>query len=227
MSGAYPPWTGPPFRTWAIDAATRDAARPFFASLPADPYVQHGWRARRLTRFRLGPGDERAVLPPSPVWQTRANNRRFGDLPRSFAPLEEAWIAHPAFDRLVGAFRAALPEPVDGCTLWAHQIRTFWRDGTAPPHEGVHRDERVYLAILVFASDGLAAGPTRLLASRDGPILHEAPLRPGEGLVFDDERLWHETLPPPDGSRGHRDTMLFAVTRSERDGTPAERTSPA
>ena len=89
----------------------RAAARPFFERLPDDPYVPAGWRARRLTRWTLGPGATREALPATPVWQTKAHNSRFGDLPRSFAPLDAAWASSEPFDRLVASFRAALPEP--------------------------------------------------------------------------------------------------------------------
>ena len=223
MSSFPPTWTAQPFRTLRLEDEMRAAARPFFERLPDDPYVPAGWRARRLTRWTLGPGATREALPATPVWQTKAHNSRFGDLPRSFAPLDAAWASSEPFDRLVASFRAALPEPVDGWVLWAHQIRTRWRPGgIAPPPDGPHRDERVYLAIAVFDVVGVDPGTTRLLAAPEGPALFERTLQPGDVLVFDDERLWHETRMPVQGGPGHRDVMLLAVTRQVHDGLPPE-----
>lgn len=223
MTAIASAWAEQPYAVWRLDDDTRRAARTSFDRLPDDPYVPSGWRARRLTRWVLGPGTERTMLPPRAVWQTKAHNTRFGDLPRSFAPLEDDWATSRELDRLVATFRAALPEPVDGWILWGHQIRTRWRPGgVLPPADGPHRDERVYLAIAVFDVVGVEAGTTRLLAAPEGPALFERPLRAGDVLLFDDERLWHETRMPPQAGPGHRDVMLLAVTRHERDGVPPE-----
>lgn len=223
MSSLSSTWAAQPFRTLQLEAGTCAAARPFFDDLPDDPYVAAGWRARRLTRWLLGPGTTRQALPATPVWQTKAHNARFGDLPRAFPALDPAWAGSEPFDALVASFRAALPEPVDGWVLWTHQIRTRWLPGgIAPPADGPHRDERVYLAIAVFDVVGVAPGTTRLLAAPEGPVLFECSLRAGDVLLFDDERLWHETRMPVPRGPGHRDVMLLAVTRRADDGVPPE-----
>jgi hypothetical protein len=223
-------WTTRPFTLRRLDAEVVHGARASFGRLPPDAYVTEGWRQRRLTRYRIGADHELTPLPPGDVWQTRVHNKRFGDLPRRFEPLEESWTDTAAFQRLVDTFCAALPEDVRDWTLWVHQIRVV-ADGRGgqPTPEGPHRDERIYVGIAVMGLEGVAAGATRILASPTGPVLFEADLAVGDLLVFHDEVVWHDTqaFRSPPGTAGHRDVVLLAVTRTAEAGTPAERTAPS
>ena len=205
-----------------VPEAVLGAVRPYWGDLPLDPYLEDGSRSRRLTRFRVD-GETLVPLPAEPVSQSKRYNPDVGGLPRSFVPLDADLVAQPEFHQLARAFLEALPLDPEGRILWVHQIRvTCEVAGGRPTPEGIHRDEREYLGILVVEIEGLACGATRLYPAMDAPPCYEAVLEQGDLLVFRDEVLFHSTDAFSDvtGAPGHRDTILFALTKDPSDGTP-------
>jgi len=193
--------------------------------LPVDPYLADGYRFRRFSRFAVR-ADRLLPLPVRPIYQTAEHNHLWGDLSRSFEPLEGEVLAHPAFAALCDHYLACLPCSRDGLFLRVHQIRTVHdhqRGVTGVPDpEGPHREGgRLVVGILPVAIVGLTAGPTRLVRAVGEPPVFERVLGPGELLLINDDALLHTTDPfvSVDDRPAHRDIFLLTVTDDESIGT--------
>lgn len=194
--------------------------RSFWGDLPLDPYLEEGYRTRRLSRFRVN--DQKLVhLPVECVVQTAENNRRWGGLPRTFDSLEDALKDHPSFQEIAAIFLDAIPIESEGLILWVHQIRMEC-DGSkgVPVPEGIHRDERMYVGIAVTDIQGLSCGETKLFHHPEEEPFYKKTLEVGEMIVIHDEAMYHYTEPFYDvtGSPGHRDIFIFAVTNDDSTG---------
>ena len=156
------------------------------------------YRLRRLSNVR---GDGAALTSEATtVCQAASVNPLFPDVTRTFAALEPAMVAHPAFRRVLSSFRAAAglhPDAPGGVD--AHAIRTLAVPGAAgePAPEGIHRDGRRVLGIFVVSRRGIDGGATELHASRAGDAqpLFRAVLQPGQGVVLNDREggVFHYT----------------------------------
>ena len=219
------------WRRVRVPQGALDEVRASFDRMPVDPYLEEGYRRRRLTRFALG---EHAFTPcpPAPVMQTRTNNARFGGMSRTFAPLEASLRDSVALRTLASCFLHAVPRATVGWRLWVHQLRVaFDARGGAPTPEGPHRDERVWLGILVVSLQGVPPLATRLYETRSGPPIVSFDLDVGDLLVFEDATLFHDTAPPPEmtparcagreRAPAHRDVFLFALTEDPEAGLAA------
>jgi len=146
-------------------------------------------------------------------------NPMFPNVTRTFEALEPAMTAHPAFQRILAAFRATAglhhdaPGGID-----AHAIRTLAVPGGAgePAPEGIHRDGRRVLGIFVVARRGIEGGATELHASRAGDAepLFRAVLQPGQGVVLNDREgggVFHYTakVQATGEANGTRDVIVL------------------
>ena len=175
------------------------------------------YRLRRLSNVRGEGATLRAEA--TTICQGANVNPLFPNVTRTFAALEPAMVAHPAFQRILSTFRAAAglhPDAPGG--IDAHAIRTLAVPGSAgePAPEGIHRDGRRVLGIFVVARRGLRGGATELHASRDGaaPPLFRAELQPGAGVVLNDREggVFHYTAQIQAASQhasGTRDVIVM------------------
>ena len=162
--------------------------------MPADAR----YRLRRLSVVR-GEGASFYAEATS-VCQAANVNPMFPNVTRTFEALEPAMTTHPAFQRMLAAFRAAArlhPDAPGG--IDAHAIRTLAVPGGAgePAPEGIHRDGRRVLGIFVVSRRGIEGGATELHATRAGDAqpLFRAVLQPGQAVVVNDREggVFHYT----------------------------------
>jgi hypothetical protein len=199
--------------------------RPSWDRLPVDPYLAEGYRRRRFSRFAVH-ADRLEALPVRPIYQTAEHNHLWGDVHRTFEPIEDEVLGHPAFGALCDHYLACLPCPRDGLFLRAHQIRIvhdheFGLDGVPDP-EGPHREGgRLIVGILPVTIVGLTPGTTRLIRTADQPPAFDRVLEPGELLLMNDDDVLHTTEPfaSVDDRPAHRDIFLLTVTDDEAVGT--------
>ena len=175
------------------------------------------YRLRRLSNVRGEGPTLRAEA--TTICQGANVNPLFPNVKRTFAEIEPAMVAHPAFQRIVATFRAAAglhPDAPGGVD--AHAIRTLAVPGSAgePAPEGIPRDGRRVLGIFVVSRRGLRGGATELHAARDGaaPPLFRAELQPGQGVVVNDREggVFHYTAQIQAASQhanGTRDVIVL------------------
>jgi len=211
-----------------IDASSwldLDPLVPLFDEVPADPYVEEGFRYKAISRIRIR-GTEPVVGPHEPLYQSLEYNPVHGDIDRRYAPLTDAMVSAVAAPLRMFQVAAHLPQDEE-VLVQVQRVTT----GTAgdighPAVEGFHQDGVNAICILLVDRVNLIGGQTLVSTTADGQTLVFAgELRPGQFLVADDRRTYHYTSPVWDTgtARGHRDVVLFGWPSCRRpaDGESA------
>jgi hypothetical protein len=183
-------------------ADPRDQRWPGFAAdwdgLPHDTWMADGgtYRRRRYGAFHVERGQcER--LPHRPHYQERDHNPLNGGLERWFAPMLDASAQSPLFrDLLLGT--AALVAGSE--TAWLVETHQFRIEASAgrpglPTPEGMHRDGRDHVLILLVDGQNFTGGVTQVEDGAGAPLLEHRLASPGEALLLDDRAVRHGTSP--------------------------------
>ena len=203
-----------PYETGRLADADLRALEASFARLVDDLYAQPGLRSRRYSRYRLATDGTLAHLSHEDFMQSAAINRAVGDVERRFEEIEDSTSADPAFVAMFEAFRSHTgfaPESVVG----AHQIR--WNCGhrvMIPAPEGTHQDGFDSIAMFMVDTANLTGGEVLLYPSLDAAPIVKASLKPGEYVVVDDKRLFHDAaplVPEPNDRPGHWDLIVLTA----------------
>ncbi|MCG3189675.1 MAG: hypothetical protein LKCHEGNO_02160 [Burkholderiaceae bacterium] len=200
----------------SVPLADLQAWRPRWDDLPADHYLRDGgrYRQRRHSCFVVD-GDTVTQVPHRPHWQSLEYNALHGGIERHFEPMPPAWVAEPAWARLLRGL-ASCATRLRGVQPWfveAHPFRITTAGGIGrPTPEGAHRDGVDFVAVILVARSGIKGGETRVFDA-DGPQGLRFTLdEPFSALLLDDERVIHESTPiqPIDAAHeGHRDTLVL------------------
>lgn len=178
----------------AIDVDKLDHS---FAHLPADPYLEGGYRFRRLSHFKVA-GDRLIQLGHRRLFQSKQYNPLLGDVIREYAELADDLIHLEEFQRLLWEFYQFCQLCSTSQEIAVHQIRTTassLKPGNPAP-EGIHRDGVDLVGIFSVDRHGIGGGETHLYLQRDDqqPVFSKV-LNPGEFLVFRDDQYFHYTSP--------------------------------
>lgn len=219
----------PSLAEWAgVTLAQLDAWAPHWASLPPDQHLRDGGRYRRRRHgcFVLEAGQCRPV-PHRPHWQPVEYNALHGGIERHFEPMPPAWVADPAWARLLLAL-GGVASVLRGAQPWyveAHPFRIEANDGIGrPTPEGAHRDGVDLVAVVFVGRHNVKGGETRVFDAR-GPQGVRFTLRePWSVLLLDDERVIHESTPiqplePAEPS--WRDTLVLTFRQGGFQGPGA------
>ena len=195
--------------------AQLQALLPSWNALPPDKYLKDGghYRKRRHSCF-VAEGASLRQVPHRAHWQPVEYNALHGGMQRWFAPMEEATVAKPVWQRLMRAL-GDMASGLRGTQRWyveAHQFRIDTADGIGrPTPEGAHRDGVDVVAVMLVGRHNIKGGETRVFeaAGRRGErfTMNE----PWTLLVLDDARVIHESTPIQpliDGEPGWRDTLV-------------------
>lgn len=189
--------------------------RHYWSDMPLDQYLAEGYRQRCLTRFQYRSG-KLYPLKSSSVYQSRENNKVFGDLPRQFSDLNSEMIIHKSFLGLIKLFVNNLPKLSNNQVLWVHQIRINVSPSLQgrPVPEGIHRDERLYVAIIIVDKQGIEGEMTQLFKSREEEPFWQKTIGVNQMLMFNDQRLYHNTTDflTVDSDGGYRDIFILALS---------------
>jgi len=212
---------------WAgVELAGLQALGAGWNDLPPDEFLKDGgrYRRRRHASFVAEPGAVgepfalRAV-PHRAHWQPLEYNALHGGMERWFAPMEEAVLAAPAWQRLMAALaglaQSALASTPERWFMEAHQFRIDTAGGIGrPTPEGAHRDGVDLVAVFLVAREGVKGGETRIFEA-SGPFGQRFTLtEPWSVLLLDDARMIHETTPiQPLAEGGWRDTLVVTCRR--------------
>lgn len=203
-----------------------DRLAPSWDRLEMDDYLKDGgrYRRRRHSCF-IDDGATLVRTPHRAHWQPVEYNALHGGMHRLFAPIEEATVADPAWERLLHALGQVCSR-VSGPKPWyveAHQFRIDTADGIGrPTPEGAHRDGVDFVAVILVGRHGIKGGETRVFEA-DGPrgqrfTLHE----PWTLLLLDDAAVIHESTPiQPLAGHGHRDTLVLTWRANAFQGDDA------
>ncbi len=180
-----------------------------YADLPADPYCPGRWR--RFSQYRMGWDGgawTSALLEHRPHVQSRRHNNYIGGVLRAFEPVLADLTDLIEFAARGLGLDTGLDWQVD-----LHQWRTACEPGEqrASVPEGIHRDGHAYAAVLVLRREGVGGGITQLFGDDHQRPLEEFVLESGEGILFDDQRLAHNTtaVHAAGTARGERDIVVI------------------
>ncbi len=181
---------------WHLDSLPAGSVAPlqgFFDQLPVDPYIQGRFRERRYGRVEKE-GSRFYPLDNGVFFQAAAINKFLGDVPRTYAELDPAFVAHPTFQLMLARF-ARHTRLADGQAIGIHQMRIVTGEGESvpPAPEGVHQDgfdfikkaQREYASFTqeqvdkIFRAAALAAADARI------PLAKMAVAESGMGIVED------------------------------------------
>ena len=194
-----------------VNSINNEGFKPFFNSLPLDPYIKGKYRFRRLSRFVVS-GDKLIKLPHGYLLQGKEYNPLLGDIKREFAELDDALIELDIFQHLVLAFS-------DSCKLHpeaeigVHQIRTTCSPNNLgnPAPEGIHQDGTDFIGIFSVERNNIQGGETHLYAAKKETPVFNKVLQPGELLLVNDHEFFHFTTPikPQVENEGMRDVFVL------------------
>lgn len=194
-----------------------DQARASFGDLALDIYIPVKNRYRRFAQYRMSHRDDRwqfERLPHRPYVTYSKYNSVAGGIKREYQPLITDFTSHIRL--------AAEAIPLDTREDWqinVHQYRIFVNQelkGVIVP-EGLHRDGHEHVFIGVYNRHNVTGAEMSLRPFEDKETpFFTTTLRAGQGVVFDDQKMWHyvtEIEPVDAGTAAYRDTVVVAFSR--------------
>lgn len=165
-----------------------------FENLPVDPYLDGGYRFRRLSRFQIL--DNQLIrLPHGRLFQTKNYNPLLGGVEREFAEMESELIELEDFQKICLEFFDFCRLCTAHTEIEVHQIRTVALPGAIghPAPEGIHQDGVDLVGIFCVTRKNIKGGLTSLYRSKDEAPIFTKILNPGELLIFNDKQFFHFT----------------------------------
>ena len=208
-----------------VPVADLEALHDDWYHLPPDEYLKDGgrYRTRRHACFTVD-GAEFVQVPHRAHWQPVEYNALHGGMQRWFAPMEEATVAQPAWQRLMHALADAA-SALRGAQRWyveAHQFRIDTADGIGrPTPEGAHRDGVDLVAVALVGRHNIKGGETRVFEAAGRRGERFTLTEPWSLLLLDDARVIHESTPIQplvDGEGGWRDTLVVTCRAGNFQG---------
>ncbi|AFY36874.1 Histidine decarboxylase [[Leptolyngbya] sp. PCC 7376] len=170
---------------------------PFFEDMPADAYLEGGYRFRRFSHIEVV-GDRIHRLPHGYLFQSQDYNPLLGDVVRDYPECDQALIDLPDFQKLIFEFFEFARLCTTSNKIGVHQIRTIARMDHVghPAPEGRHQDGVDTIGIFCLRRHNIEGAETSLFKSKDSeqPVMTKI-LNPGELLVVSDRQYFHYTSP--------------------------------
>lgn len=205
------------YEAGSLSGVNLDTLEASFSDLPEDTYAEKGLRSRRYSRYRLGADGKLSHLSHEDFVQSSAINKAVGDVERRFEEIEPKLESDPAFVAMFQAFRKHTnlgPDSIIG----AHQIR--WncdrRVMMAAP-EGTHQDGFDFIGMFMVDPKNLGGGEILVYPSLDAAPILKKSLRPGEYVVLNDKKLFHDAaplVPEPNPEPGHWDLIVLTANKA-------------
>ena len=195
-----------------VNSLQLEEIKPFFNTLPVDPYIKGNYRLRRLSRFTVSDNNNLIKLPHGCFYQSKNYNRLVGNTKREYEELDDELIKLDAFKTLILAFS-------DSCKLHpeaeigVHQIRITCSPTNYgnPAPEGIHRDGTDFIGIFSVNRENIQGGETHLYTEKKEKPVFSKVLNSGELLLVNDHEFLHFTTPikPIAECKGTRDVFVL------------------
>lgn len=195
-----------------VNSLKLEEIKPFFNTLPVDPYIKGNYRLRRLSRFTVSDDNKLIKLPHGCFYQSKNYNRLVGNTKREYEELDDELIKLDAFKTLILAFS-------DSCKLHpeaeigVHQIRITCSPTNYgnPAPEGIHRDGTDFIGIFSVDRENIQGGETHLYTEKKEKPVFSKVLNSGELLLVNDHEFLHFTTPikPIAECKGTRDVFVL------------------
>ncbi|HFQ4907233.1 TPA: 2OG-Fe dioxygenase family protein [Vibrio vulnificus] len=185
-----------------------------FNYLKKDQYAPHARRYRRFSQFKVYFKNKWIfeLLPHRPLIQPKSINSASGGVLREFEPMQ----ADPS--RVMGNIFERLG--IDKSKIWHLDINQYRVYGGKEEHgisvpEGRHRDGHQYVQIIVFERKDILGSQLsvyKTMSKDEIPIFSDT-IMPGEAIILNDERVFHDATPvlgtkDVDGYRDYFSTAL-------------------
>jgi len=188
-----------------------------FERLEFDPYCEGGYRKRALNRYWVE-NDRLVPQPHEPFYQQGSVNKLWGDIFRNFPEVDYSKAEFAAIEPIALKFLSCCECEPQTIVLQIHPIRTLCSPSLTglPAPEGIHSDGYLFTSIFCAArSPSIEGGRTFLYVqpSEDNPVF-ERQLAPGELLVINDEKLFHDTTAVHTEAKEFcaRDVIVFTLS---------------
>ncbi|MBS0357931.1 MAG: 2OG-Fe dioxygenase family protein [Proteobacteria bacterium] len=205
-------------KTWNLSSSDWQTFQDSWKNLPKDNYMADGG-CYRFRRFQVFSSDsknpELRINPDQPHYQSSTYNPLNGDVYRYYEPFLKTTLNNSIFqtlmDQIIRVFNSFYQD-----VRWhveAHQFRVVadqYQLGYPTP-EGLHRDGRTYLFILLVNKANVFGGETTLYHD-DGTLLEKSVLDIGDAIFLDDRILKHAVTPiasEDQQSPAYRDTLVI------------------
>lgn len=189
--------------------------------MPNDPHLFEGdgERRRRYARLLIDPvQDTLEAFEHDLFFQAKKFDQLYGDIHRSFAPMEEAELDNAFFQRLVIESFRSLPiskayryEPFE---ISVHMIRieaTPTSEIGRPAPEGIHRDGYHFGSIHLMRRCNLEGAENYVYDLKKEPIDMVRLERPMDSIYFDDSAIFHGVSPFAPADRRQRATRDMLI----------------
>lgn len=194
-------------------------------NLSLDVFMQDGgkYRRRRFTELAYNASTGAiSVQPHRPFYQSLEFNTLNGGLERHFEPVTSEVLKTAILGNLV-RYLAELFTTVSGVREWdvnVHQVRIEASTGSVglPVPEGIHRDGVTFTSLILIRRHNVLGAENMLFDDGKRLLLRRFLTKPGDALIIDDMRTYHDTTSVrigPDGEFEHRD-MLFLEFKATR-----------
>jgi hypothetical protein len=190
--------------------------------MPKDPHLfaGEGERRRRYARLLVDPTRGTLELFEHHLFfQAKKFDDLYGDIHRSFSPMEFEEFGNDFFQMLVIESYKALPLPIEAqdqpFEVSAHMIRIeATPDSTIgrPAPEGIHRDGYHFGSIHLMTRENVKGADNQIYDLRKNLIDEVRLTNPMDSIYFDDAAIFHAVTPfePDDASqRATRDMLIL------------------
>jgi hypothetical protein len=188
--------------------------------MPADPHLfsGEGERFRRYARFLINPRERSLeIFDHHDFFQDKKFDILYGDVHRTFAPLESGEYLNDFFQMLIIESFESLPlrERLVDFEVSAHMIRiesTPLSSVARPAPEGIHRDGYHYGSIHLMRRDNLVGAENNVYDLEKRLVKTLRLSEPLDSLFFDDAAIFHGVSPftrMDHEIRGTRDMLIL------------------
>jgi hypothetical protein len=195
-----------------------------WSNLTLDRHMGDGgtYRYRRYGEFEAQPGALRRQLPHGPYEQPKYINNLNGGVPRLFDPLEDSFVSHPLFNRLLDWLTRVYDQCEGAPQNWnirLHPYRVVASSVEAgnPTPEGLHRDGVDYIVSMLVMRNNVVGGESTI-TDNQGQVLWQRTLQgPLDIMIGQDAQIMHAVSPVTPSERGvaaWRDVLVVAFTRA-------------
>jgi len=182
--------------SWNAVESVKDS----FNRLPHTTHLDGNYRLRRYSRIRRGDQPEfdqsfdYIKLGQKPFNQSEDYNKHQGGMSRLFEDIEDGVVISLGMRVMCEKFLEA-GGFADDHVIEVHQMRIVTNgEETSVSPEGVHQDGYDFIAIVGVERYNISGGQALVYKTREGKPIFECPLQPGEMLMVNDKKLWHNAV---------------------------------